>query len=290
MISQILEKMCQTIFKLLIVHFSILNVKGIVKNNSLIYILIWTTPQIIPFSFLEMGQNYFTNKKCQFQNCFVTDNKLYFNDIRDFDVILFNVMDIKDNLWPLKRSEKQKYVFMSTESPVSFPITKIYDDFFNLTWTYKLDSDATIRYLVVRNKRGEIIGPKINMKWISINNMKQTSKYIKRKLQSKSIAVAWFVSHCETKGHREALYWQLNDELAIRNLKVDVFGVCGHKTCLVEDECDALLESDYYFYLAFENSLSEDYVTEKLLTALQNFVVPVVYGGANYTRSIKHSW
>ncbi|KAJ8728733.1 hypothetical protein PYW07_006429 [Mythimna separata] len=33
-----------------------------------------------------------------------------------------------------------------------------------------------------------------------------------------------------------------------------------------------------------ENSFDEDYVTEKLLTALQHNMVPIVYGGADYTR------
>lgn len=274
------------------VYVLIQNVNVIETNNTLIYILIWTKPQIIPFSYLEMGQSYFTNHKCQYQNCFVTNDESYFSDIRDFDVILFNVMDMNgtyNDPRPVKRSENQSYVFMSTESPVSFPIPKIYDGFFNLTWTYKLDSDATLRYLIVRNKKGKVIGPKINVDWISINNMKPTSEYVKRKLRGKKIPIAWFVSHCETKGHRETLFWQLSEELAKYNIEIDVFGVCGHKVCLVQDECDALLESDYYFYLAFENALSEDYVTEKLLTALQNFVVPVVYGGADYQRSIKHS-
>ncbi|XP_063375065.1 alpha-(1,3)-fucosyltransferase C-like [Cydia amplana] len=50
------------------------------------------------------------------------------------------------------------------------------------------------------------------------------------------------------------------------------------------EECLKLIQEQYYFYLSFENSFSEDYVTEKLLTALENYAVPVVYGGANYTR------
>lgn len=43
-----------------------------------------------------------------------------------------------------------------------------------------------------------------------------------------------------------------------------------------------MLRDDYKFVLAFENSLCTDYVTEKLYTALQNGVVPVVYGEADY--------
>ncbi|XP_022823477.1 alpha-(1,3)-fucosyltransferase 9-like isoform X3 [Spodoptera litura] len=45
-----------------------------------------------------------------------------------------------------------------------------------------------------------------------------------------------------------------------------------------------LLQKDYYFYMSMENSFAEDYVTEKLLTALRNDVVPIVYGGADYNR------
>lgn len=46
--------------------------------------------------------------------------------------------------------------------------------------------------------------------------------------------------------------------------------------------CKTMLNSTYRFYAAFENSLCEDYVTEKFFEQLQNNIVPVVYGGANY--------
>ena len=43
-----------------------------------------------------------------------------------------------------------------------------------------------------------------------------------------------------------------------------------------------MLERDYKFYLAFENSLCRDYVTEKFFNALLFSTVPIVYGGADY--------
>jgi alpha-1,3-fucosyltransferase len=49
------------------------------------------------------------------------------------------------------------------------------------------------------------------------------------------------------------------------------------------ENCTALLENDYKFYLSFENSLCDQYVSEKLWMALQSSVVPVVMGQANYT-------
>lgn len=45
---------------------------------------------------------------------------------------------------------------------------------------------------------------------------------------------------------------------------------------------DRMIERDYKFYLAFENSLCHDYVTEKFYNALLFNTVPVVYGGADY--------
>lgn len=43
-----------------------------------------------------------------------------------------------------------------------------------------------------------------------------------------------------------------------------------------------MVERDYKYYLAFENSLCRDYVTEKFYKPLLYTTVPVVYGGADY--------
>lgn len=69
-------------------------------------------------------------------------------------------------------------------------------------------------------------------------------------------------------------------------IDVDVYGKCGDHVCWVgeQDECYNILERDYKFYLAFENSFCRDYVTEKFFKLLDLRVVPVVYGGANYSR------
>ena len=43
-----------------------------------------------------------------------------------------------------------------------------------------------------------------------------------------------------------------------------------------------LTAMEYKFYLAFENALCPDYVTEKFFRTLKLPVVPVVMGGDNY--------
>lgn len=265
------------------------------RRGSLFYILIWETYGYYMGrgSFLdnEKGQQYFINKKCRFQNCFLTDNKTYFSDVTDFDVILFNVMILKNqrNTLPTDRSKDQIYVFISTEPPAFHPIQPRYNDFFNLTWTYKLDSDTFFRYIIVKNKNGELIGPRKEMNWMNIDDMEPIDENIKQKLQSKNVAAVWLASHCPTPSQREEYVTVLILQLNKYNLNIDVFGDCGYnnkKQCPKGrgKECRNLIESDYYFYLAFENSMSDDYVTEKLLTATQLFTVPIVYGGADYTR------
>ena len=70
-----------------------------------------------------------------------------------------------------------------------------------------------------------------------------------------------------------------------RHVGVGVFGDCGGRPC--DDECVAgAVEAAHMFYLAFENSVCADYVTEKLFERLQAAsgrpMVPVVMGGAQY--------
>ena len=49
-----------------------------------------------------------------------------------------------------------------------------------------------------------------------------------------------------------------------RYIQVDVYGMCGAMTCLRTDKnCYQLLDNDYKFYLSFENSNCDYYITEK---------------------------
>lgn len=262
-------------------------------KDALIYILVYSNAKYNQTARLgqEKGQDYFIKNKCRFQNCFLTVNRSYFNDIREFDVILFNVITLKD--WdlthPTARSENQLYIFVSDEPQAIYPIPSHYNGFFNLTWTYKLNSDAFFRYIIIKNKRGEIIGPKVNMHWMDMNDMEPTGEEIKMKLQNKTKAGAWFVSNCETPNQREIYVTKLNQELLKYTLKIDLYGHCAGLKCSHDDrKCPKMIESEYYFYLAFENSMFEDYVTEKLLRAIENYAVPIVYGGANYSRYVKY--
>ena len=63
---------------------------------------------------------------------------------------------------------------------------------------------------------------------------------------------------------------------------VDVFGACGTKTCpKPTSACLGMLNKEYRFYLAFENSVCNGYITEKLWQqGLSAHVIPVVLSAA----------
>lgn len=73
-----------------------------------------------------------------------------------------------------------------------------------------------------------------------------------------------------------------------RFIEVDVYGGCGPLKCpfSATELCLNMLERRYFFYLAFENSLCVDYVTEKFWRILQRDVVGVVLGAANYSQLV----
>lgn len=265
-------------------------VNGHKKEHGLIYILEWTDSRLEPFCFMGMGQRAFTFRECAYQNCFLTDDADYFEDITDFDALLINVKCLyKTFNFPSKRRRRQKYVFVALESSVNYPLDDKYNNVFNLTWTYKLDSDAPLGYIIVKDEYGEKIGPKKNMKWMDVKNMRPIDKYIKRKLRNKNTAAAWFVSNCNATSNRSRYIEELLEELYLLDHSIDIYGDCGDYNCTRDDmvqQCYAKIETDFYFYLAFENSFCEDYVTEKILNALEHFSVPIVYGGANYSRYV----
>lgn len=272
---------------LLVIICYLVNATIMEKNTSNIVILLWDRPRLTPALDDEKWDSYFIYHGCRFRNCIITAEIAFLADVRDFDVIIFNSMIVNGIIEPKARSQKQNYVFFSDEPAAIYQVSPRFNGFFNMTWTYKLNSDANWRFVVVKNDKGEVIGPKSNVEWMNIKDMKPTSEYIIQKLQTKHIAAAWFVTHCKTPGERENIVKSLINELNKFNLTIDIFGPCGNLTCSqYNEECHAVVESDYYFYLAFENSLCEDYVTEKILTALKHYAVPVVYGGADYSRYV----
>lgn len=268
------------------------NIEDLEENSAeLKYILQWTPAKNVPFMFMGKGREGFIDRNCPFTNCYVTENRNYLGgDITKFDVIAFSgpqVIRMNKQALPGKRSSHQKYAFAAIESSDYYPVcSNKLDGFFNWTWTFRLDSEVRWGYMVVRDRDNNVVGPNKDMNWIKFEDMDPVSDAVKNRLQSKTKAAAWFVSNCISRSKREQIVKELQKELKQYDLTVDVYGKCGPLKCSRSDEaaCFDLIKKEYYFYISFENSFSEDYATEKLLNAMQNDAVPIVYGAANYTR------
>lgn len=151
------------------------------------------------------------------------------------------------------------------ESPVYSGDPKVLEKFgHNLDWfmSYRRDSELFKPYGRVIPK--ELDDPS-NLQ-IAINKTK---------------SVVWFVSNCRTQSRREEYVSELSNYI-----DVDIYGQCGSKQCSKSNssECFDIIESNYKFYLSFENSLCKDYVTEKLFNLMKYDVIPIVRGSANYEK------
>lgn len=254
------------------------------------YILIWTSSSQYPFTIMKMERKSFTENECQFQNCFITSHILQLSEITHFDAVLFNAETLRENpefIPPNSRDKNQKYVLVSTAPSATHQLPVKFNSFFNWTWTYKLNSDVKFAYIAVKDSEGTVIGPGKDINWIPFTEMQPTSNSTSKKLKTKINAAAWYISDCGAVALHLDYIKTLRNELRRYYLTVDILGPCGKLRCGItgrKNKCSALIEANYYFYLAFENHLREDYVTDQLLMGLNNYAVPVVYGGANYTR------
>ncbi|XP_043281968.1 alpha-(1,3)-fucosyltransferase C-like [Venturia canescens] len=233
------------------------------------------------------------------QNCWATHDRSVIN-VEEFDAVLFHGSELDSNDLPASRRDSQIYVFVNLESPAYRPIThsQFEHHFFNATMTYRLDSDVVWPYADVRRiDDNSVVAPNLETLWNpkldestdpndtrTDKSMDNESELIKTRRKKTKPAV-WFVSNCASKSGREGYA----NELA-KHVEVDIYGKCSREVrCAKEARRDCfreVVEPDYYFYLSFENSMCQDYVTEKLWNALKYNVVPIVYGGADYTRFV----
>ena len=215
--------------------------------------------------------NSWNNVACKVRNCKISYDK---RDLNASDAVLFHVRDINIDLIKLSSSLvehrfKQRWIFFNHESPEnSFTDLSNLKNVFNWTMTYKSDSDIFVPYAYYFQKTG---------KNAEHNSSKDYSK-------GKDRLVAWTVSHCGKQ--RDKLVKKLMEYISVH-----VYGGCASKfsqnrQCRRGDENCMKTLRRYKFYLAFENGNCIDYISEKYwINSLQNDIVPVVFGGGNYSNS-----
>jgi len=180
----------------------------------------------------------FSRDNCNVKQCRFTSDRKY---LATADAIYSESMYIPKARNLLNKNQIK--IFLQLESARNYPA---FSNEKNLNWSasYRLDS--------VLNAPYERYTPFLN---ITEFPTKTKQNYA----SGKTKMAAWFVSHCEAPSGRRNFVRELQ-----KYLPVDIYGKCG-KQCLKTDQrCFEQLNTDYKFYLAFENSVCKDYYTEKL--------------------------
>ncbi|XP_076059229.1 alpha-(1,3)-fucosyltransferase C-like [Oratosquilla oratoria] len=270
---------------------------GLIKGETKI-ILIWT--KFGKAWAIRMGN-------CSCQPCeFIRERRR----LKEAHAILFLAKDVHHRDLPSWRSTHQRWIWVNAESPISGtdalspfnPHRRFHvpSRIFNWTMTYHSKSEVMESYgglsplntstVALRagllKTRGEPYASYIK----ALNSSNVTEEEMA--MANRDSVVAWVVSHCHTNSRREDYV-----KILKKFVKVDIYGRCGPLRCGSRKQhrntkCWAeLFSKKYLFYLAFENSLCLEYVTEKLWNPLIYGLVPVVFGGADYSRILPpHSY
>ena len=217
--------------------------------------------------------------QCEYKNCqykvFLSRNDTKPSKPFDVDAILIQSAGILDLSPPPRRDENQVFVLAVRDSFPQLlggrdPVMKMkWVSLFNWTMTYRLDSDILYKYanILEREDKTELL-------------RKNYDKMFDEKVDK----ATWFVSHCTTRSMREHYIREMQSVMG-----VDIFGGCGlpppcPKGGKNMEKCFDAVAMKYKYYLAFENTLAEDYVTEKVYRWYDRDIIVVVRGGSNYSR------
>ncbi|XP_007654266.2 LOW QUALITY PROTEIN: 3-galactosyl-N-acetylglucosaminide 4-alpha-L-fucosyltransferase FUT3-like [Ornithorhynchus anatinus] len=214
-------------------------------------ILLWTWPFHTPVALSNCSE------LLGVPDCHITADRAWYPRA---DAVILHHRDISYGTGSMPvgpRPPGQRWVWFNLESPSHSPNLGLMNYRFNLTMSYRHDSDIFTPYgwLEPLGKPGKVSVP------------------------PKTKLVAWTVSNWNPNSVRVHYYQELQ-----KHLHVDVYG--ARHLALPRAQHLPIL-SQYKFYLAFENSLHEDYITEKLwFNALSAGAVPVVAGPPrhNYER------
>ncbi|KAF2883562.1 hypothetical protein ILUMI_22626 [Ignelater luminosus] len=168
-----------------------------------------------------------------------------------------------------KRNPHQIWTFVTDESPLNtfayyygeearFPNI---DGIFNWSMTYRMDSDIPLPYGRTIPLRKEEKTKKFNFeKW--------------HRSKRQDVLLVNVNSHCSAKNNRNMYMMRLHKYITVAK-----YGACGRDLCPGYVTRDCPLVSRYKFYLAFENSNCNEYITEKLWwNSFEKKAIPIIMG------------
>ncbi|KAH7723411.1 alpha1,3-fucosyltransferase [Aphelenchoides avenae] len=224
-------------------------------------ILMWTT-------YFDKEPAHFLDG-CPLQDqCTLTYNRSL---IETADAVVFHLRNVNVSDLPESPSfDGQKFVAFTMESPLNSvgDVQGLPKSYFHWSASYLKVSDVVSPYggpWVTREEAQNRGIPPLNATY-------SEEEILQRK---KIRGAVWFVSNCHTASAREEAVSALS-----RVFRVDVAGGCASKDdlrslCPRSSDCESVF-GQYYFYVAAENSICKDYITEKYWERARYPSVPIV--------------
>ena len=235
------------------------------ENNGYKIILFFNEP-------MYMKGNYRRDavyKDCECKNCIISHNK---SKLKIADAVIFYIgirnerMGKQPPLNTSNRNSNQVWIFTSVEPPEHYYNTDFKSEAWQKTmnWSclYRLDSD-------IPNPYGYLI--------TSLEFDKRDYEYI---YNEKTRNAIWIVSHCQVASSRR----QYVLEMIENGFDVDIFGGCGSDGSKIDAAELQKVIPLYKYFLAFENSICVDYISEKFFNNYNYSWIVVVRGGADYNK------
>lgn len=244
---------------------------SLVNNLDVVNILIWSHHDQ-DFDSLQTGQDSFIKSKCENINCYVTrDRNMLGDDYSLFDAVLISAKDAVD--LPGRRSPHQKYVFATRDLDVHRPVCeKVFENYFNLTFTPKRDSDAVWSYFPIVTGYKVAANADGKSKLFPLN-----AKSVKRN-GSRVYAAIYIDDNCQQAPG--AIIQNVQSEL--KRFYLDLKVVCA-EDCFKTTDCTEEL-SKYYFQLVLEEPENPRRMVSRTLEAIHHSTVPVIIGPTDYSR------
>ena len=227
---------------------------------------------------------------CVADNCNVTIMRNQSRDQISADAVVYQGNKIPD-ITPERLGERQVFVFDNSEPPWymhnkhSVEVLETDSTFINWTLTYKQDSDAWAPYGIIIPRslskeeylqslqKGETINT-FDSKYLTTDT---TNKDYGQIFDAKTKDVLWLVSHCYSTSKRETYV-----DMMRQHINVDIYGKCGG----LRIRNNTTFDGQFKFYLAFENNMCKDYITEKFFSWYSKDIIVVVRGGADYSKFV----
>jgi hypothetical protein len=198
-------------------------------------------------------------------------------------LVAFHLYDINRHQLPERKKSKndnQNWIFITGESPINFyyqnPSFSSYmlDNYFDRSISYKYDSPFAIFSPTIKSRISSKENFNSSYLYKEITQREQQLNIDSLKYKKK--AIVWIVSNCNTFSQREKYVEELK-----KFISIDIYGKCGTPCSQANNrQCNIDLR-DYYFYLSFENSRCNSYITEKFWNIITNNthrLVPIVMG------------